>query len=385
MASLDASSPGFWAGKRVLVTGHTGFKGSWLCYWLHRLGAHVTGFARPPATRPSLYEMLGLSDLVDSHWGEITDAHALQCLIKAVRPEMVFHLAAQAQVVPSYAQPEETFSTNVMGTVVLLDAIRTCTSVRVCQIVTSDKCYAQPGSGQPFAESDALGGRDPYSASKAAAELVAAAFRDSFFAGADACSIATVRAGNAVGAGDWSEQRLFPNAVRALMSEEPVHVTQPHAVRPWQYVLEPLSGYLWLARHQYQEPKAYAQAWNFGPEEASAVCVHELVQMILEAWGAGALHVDANASQWHEEPYLKISIAKARSLLAWQPAYDLRQTVRATVQGYQHLYGALRGHASPPRARSLLADAIAAYAQCARDKGIAWAQDRSMHLTGGED
>ena len=363
----------FWSGKRVLVTGHTGFKGSWLFYWLHLCGAVVTGYARAPSTQPSLFDLLQLSESMDSHYGELSDGARLLQLMQATQPEFVFHLAAQAQVVPGYAYPAETFATNVMGTVSLLEAVRQCRSVRVCQVVTSDKCYAQPGSGLAFVETDDLGGGDPYSASKAAAELVTASYRDSFFFGDGHCSIATVRAGNALGGGDWSGQRLFPNAVRALLAGNPIVLTHPDAVRPWQYVLEPLSGYLWLAQRQYAQPRLFGEAWNFGPEDASAVPVRALVARIISCWGQGSAEVLGTPHQAMEEPTLKISIAKARERLAWRPAFDLDRTVQETVRSYRGLYAAV-GQADEARlARAVCANAIETYSAAAHAQNSAWA------------
>ncbi len=372
----------FWRQRRVLLTGHTGFKGSWLAYWLHLLGASVTGYAHPPETEPSLFRLLALDELVPTHYGEINDTTALIGLLDRERPEFVFHLAAQAQVLPSYADPGATFATNVMGCVAVLDAVRTCDSVRVCQIVTSDKCYAQPGAGQPFVEGDPLGGNDPYSASKAAAEIAVAAYRSAYFSGRQACSISTVRAGNALGAGDWSGQRMFPNSIRALRSGRAIAVTHGQAVRPWQHVLEPLSGYLSLAQHQYGTPRAFDQAWNFGPEPTSAVSVLALARRIVQAWGCGSVECGEPAEAYQQEAYLAISIAKARQHLAWRPAYDLGQTVAVTVNGYRHLYEAMEWPDPKQHVRALCASEIAAYAQAARRKEIAWATNHLGGITG---
>ena len=375
---MDYLERGFWFGRRVLVTGHTGFKGSWLCLWLHLLGARVTGYAKAPVVAPHLFGLLGLADLVDSNFGEICETQALRRVVEHARPEVIFHLAAQAQVALSYKQPQDTFATNLMGTVSVLEALRSYAGVRACVVITSDKCYAQPGSGCPFVESDPLGGKDPYSASKAAAELAVAAYRQSYFDDNTACSIATARAGNALGGGDWSAHRLLPNSIRALVAGEPIRLTLPHAVRPWQYVLEPLSAYLSLAEHQFAFPQTFAEAWNFGPDAASAVSVQELVERILEAWGAGSFAVTNPALGQFEEPNLRISIAKAAQRLAWRPAYDLTQTVQATVRSYRALYGAMMDAGNPiPRVRAHCEKDIAAYTRVARAKGNAWAQDKT--------
>ncbi len=373
MAPLQVSKQEFWRGKRVLITGHTGFKGSWLAYWLHLLGARVMGYAHAPHTDPSLFQLLALDELFASQRGNITDAAALARFMDQVQPEFVFHLAAQAQVLPSYADPGGTFATNVLGSAAVLDAVRTCGSVRVCQIVTSDKCYAQPGTGQAFLEDDALGGRDPYSASKAAAEILVAAYRSAYFSRSQSCSIATVRAGNALGAGDWSGQRILPNSVRALMAGSPIGLTHAQAVRPWQYVLEPLSGYLCLARHQFEDPQAFAEAWNFGPNPSSAVSVLDLTQQVIQAWGSGSVEYRAAEEARPQEPFLTISIAKARDRLAWRPSYDIAQTVRATVAGYKGLYAVMGTEGATQSVRALCAADIAAYTQSARQHDIAWA------------
>lgn len=379
---MDSRQQGFWYGKRVLVTGHTGFKGGWLCYWLYLLGAHVTGYAQAPATAPHLFGLLGLSELVGSHFGDVVESQALRRVMAEYRPEVAFHLAAQAQVVPSYAKPLDTFSTNLMGTVTVLEAVRHSAHVRVCVVVTSDKCYAQPGSGLPFAESDPLGGGDPYSASKAAAELAVAAYRQTYFGGEAACSIATARAGNALGGGDWSGHRLMPNSMRALVAGEPIRLAQPHAVRPWQYVLEPLSGYLSLAEHQYAHPRNYAEAWNFGPDVKRPVSVHELAQLTIAEWGGGSIVLNDPEQGYREEPNLCISIAKAQQRLTWQPAFDLAQTVRATVRCYRTLYDAMAESCSVvQRVRTQCASDIAAYTRTARAKGIAWAVRNTLNIT----
>lgn len=371
---MTPAEPRFWGGKRVLMTGHTGFKGAWLAYWLCRMGASVVGYALQPHTRPNLFSLLKLSDLLDSRVGALDNRQRLLQVMEEVQPEFIFHLAAQSQVGPAFARPVEAFETNVMGTVAVLDAVRACSSVRVCQIVTSDKCYAQPGGGQAFSEGDPLGGDDAYSASKAAAELAVNAYRSSYFSHEGACSVATVRAGNALGGGDWADHRIIPNSIRALLAGRPIELTHPDAVRPWQYVLEPLSGYLWLARQQYARPARFAQAWNFGPAPSSAVALQVLATHLVEAWGGGAWTVRRDVRDVPDAATLRISTRKALEHLAWEPTYDLRETVAATVREYRGLYEAMHSaHLTVDRARAVCASAIERFTAVAGARHVAWA------------
>lgn len=371
---LAPADAGFWRGKRVLITGHTGFKGAWLAYWLCRQGAHVSGYALDPPTQPNLYALLRLSEWLNSHRGSLSNRQQLQSVFATAQPEFVFHLAAQSQVGTGFAQPSQTFETNVMGTVAVLDAVRECPSVRVCQIVTSDKCYAQLDRRQAFSESDPLGGDDAYSASKAAAELVVHAYRSSYFSHDGACSIATVRAGNALGGGDWAEHRIFPNSIRALRAGRPIVLAHPEAIRPWQYVLEPLSGYLWLAQQQYSRPRSFAQGWNFGPAAASAVPLEVLATRILEIWGEGTWTFQRPSQAVPDAPVLTISIQKAREQLAWTPTFGLSETVSESVRAYRGLYESMNDDGnSVERARAVCASAIDVFTEAARSRRIAWA------------
>ncbi len=335
-------TPTFWLGRRVLVTGHTGFKGSWLALWLQTMGARVVGFALPPATRPNLFEATALAGQMVSILADIRDRDALVAAVASHRPEVVFHLAAQALVLPSYASPAETYACNVMGTVNLLDAIRQCGGVRSVVIVSSDKCY------QPRAtacnESDPLGGSDPYSSSKACSELVAAAYRSSFFSPINhrehGVALATARAGNAIGGGDWSAGRLIPDAVRAFADRRPLLVRHPEAIRPWQHVLEPLSGYLILGQRLYEHGSRFAEAWNFGPAGEPAYSVAELLTTMAGIWGEGAAWQRDDAAHPHEAPCLQLAVTKAVEGLHWHPRWPLASALQMTVDWYRaHLEG----------------------------------------------
>lgn len=326
----------FWLGKRVFLTGHTGFKGSWLALWLLRLGAEVRGFSLPEDATASLCQRLDLESCMASDRGDVRDLHAVSRAIGAFQPEIVFHLAAQSLVRPSYVAPEATFATNVQGTVNVLEAVRChARSVRAVVVVTSDKCYQQPRHGSapaPFREDDRLGGRDPYSASKACAELVVSSYRDSF-AGADAPRLATARAGNVIGGGDWAPDRIIPDLVRALDAGEPLRLRHPEAVRPWQHVLEPLSGYLQLAQAISDDP-LFSDAWNFGPSPAGVCTVEQLVNTFLRAWGSGSWARVAG-DHLHEAAHLQLDSTRAQQRLAWTPRWTLEQAVQAAADWYR--------------------------------------------------
>lgn len=336
-------NPSFWHGKRVLVTGHTGFKGSWLCLWLQKMGARVTGLSLPPEGAPNLFELGRVAQGMDSRFADVRDMAAVQATVRESQPEIVFHLAAQALVRRSYRDPVETFATNVMGTAHVLEAVRCSGSVRVCVIVTTDKCYENREWDYPYRENDALGGHDPYSASKACAEFVSAAYRRSFCEAAG-ISVATARAGNVIGGGDWSEDRIVPDCVRAIMAGRAVEVRNPGAVRPWQHVLEPLAGYLHLARRQWEAPEDFAGPWNFGPDPANVLTVGELVRRLLAHWGAGGQVQRSDAAAPHEAGMLRLDISRARARLPWRPVFDIGATVGLTVDWYrQHRDQDVRG------------------------------------------
>lgn len=335
-------TPAFWQDRRVLVTGHTGFKGGWLTLWLQTMGARVIGLALPPATQPNLFELTGLTGQMVSILADIRDRDALAAALASHRPEVVFHLAAQALVLPSYSRPAETYATNVMGTVNLLDAIRQTGGVRSVVIVSSDKCY-QPRA-TPCNESDPLGATDPYSSSKVCTELVAAAYRSSFFASGDhgghATALATARAGNAIGGGDWSAGRLVPDAVRAFADRRPLLVRHPEAVRPWQHVLEPLAGYLILAERLYQQGARFAEAWNFGPGRETAHSVADLLTQMAGMWGGGATWRRDDETHPHEAQSLRLDATKAERALPWHPRWPLATALQMSVDWYRaHLDG----------------------------------------------
>jgi len=326
---------GFWAGRSVFVTGHTGFKGAWLALWLTVLGARVAGYALKPPSSPSLWEMAGSLDGISSTIADIRDEHSLSEAIVRAEPEIIFHLAAQSLVRPSYANPVETYSTNVMGTVNVLQAARHTPSVRAIVNVTSDKCYQNLETGQAYREEDPMGGRDPYSSSKGCAELVTSAFRASFFAEMGSPGLASGRAGNVIGGGDWADDRIVPDVVRAALAGRPVRVRNPGAIRPWQHVLEPLSGYLVLAQRLHESPRDYAEGWNFGPDEEGAVPVAEIVSTIAELWGDSATWEADKGPHPHEAHFLRLDSTKARSRLGWRPRLAIRTALEWTVDWYK--------------------------------------------------
>ncbi len=329
----------FWLGKRVLITGHTGFKGSWLSLWLQSLGAEVSGYSLPPPTQPSLFEAAGVAKGMGSITGDIRELDCMYSAVSKARPEIVFHMAAQALVRRSYADPIETYATNVMGTVNLLEAVRRTGGVRALVNVTSDKCYENREWPWGYRENEAMGGYDPYSSSKGCAELVTAAYRNSYFNpqrhSEHGVAVASVRAGNVIGGGDWAEDRLIPDILRAIGAGVPVVVRNPSATRPWQHVLEPLSGYLTLAEKLYSEGAVYAEGWNFGPGDEDTHPVQWIVERIAQLWNGGVRwEMDANP-QPHEAHYLKLDCSKARTKLGWRPRWKLSDTLASIVAWHQ--------------------------------------------------
>ena len=325
----------FWAGKRVLVTGHTGFKGSWLCLWLTMLGARVTGYALAAQTQPNLFEQADVGRDMLSIVGDVRDMSALHTAFEKSDPQIVMHLAAQSLVRQSYAEPASTYDINVMGTVNVLEAVRACKSVRCVVVVTSDKCYENLEDGVARIESDRLGGRDPYSNSKACAELVTDAYRRTYFASSQSPQIATARAGNVVGGGDWASERLVPDLIRALMCGDCAQIRNPRATRPWQHVLDPLCGYLSLAERAYSTDANVSRAWNFGPQE-EGVSVSTIADMLCSLWGEGASwqHVESD-SPLHEARTLALNAEAANTHLGWKAKLSVRETIGLTASWYQ--------------------------------------------------
>ena len=313
----------FWAGKRVFLTGHTGFKGSWLSLWLQAMGARVKGFALAPDTDPSLFEAARVADGMESEIGDIRDLEALRSSMVSFDPEILIHMAAQPLVRASYRDPVGTYATNVMGTVHVLEAARACAGLRAIVCITTDKCYENREWPWGYREIEPMGGRDPYSNSKGCAELVAAAYRDSFFSAPDSPAVATARAGNVIGGGDWAEDRLIPDILRAFASGAPVPIRNPLATRPWQHVLEPLSGYLVLAQALWSGGARFAEGWNFGPRDEDARPVQWIVEEMVRIWGGSAAWVRDEGFHPHEARYLKLDISKAREQLRWEPRWAL--------------------------------------------------------------
>ena len=356
--------------RRVLVTGHTGFKGSWLSLWLHELGAQVAGLSLAPNTSPSHFELIGLQELIRHIEGDIRDRDAVNHAFKTAAPEIVFHLAAQPLVRDSYDDPKGTFDTNVGGTVNVLEAIRSSSSVKAVVIVTSDKCYENREWLWGYRENDPLGGHDPYSASKGAAEIVCSSYRRSFFdknGRGPHLGCATARAGNVIGGGDWAKDRLIPDCIRALSDERPILVRNPHATRPWQHVLEPLSGYLFLAERLCEDPDRYAGAWNFGPVADEKMTVGELAERFITAWGSGEIETEkAESSAPHEASILRLSIDKAVSALNWCPVLPSANAIDWTVAWYR------RWAKDPSRMRKHSLRDIREYEQRAKRCRASW-------------
>ena len=339
VVSMKDPFAGVFRDKRVLVTGHTGFKGSWLSIWLNELGAKVIGFALTPELKKANFVAAKLSNKIVDIRGDIRDFTKLFAVFNKFQPEFVFHLAAQPLVTRSYLEPRPTYQTNLLGTVNLLEAVRLTKSVKVIVNVTSDKCYQNREWVWGYRESDSLGGYDPYSSSKACAELITAAYRQSFFNPEQIkkhrVALASARAGNVIGGGDWASDRIIPDCIKALQQGSTIQIKNPSAVRPWQHVLEPLSGYLLLAAQLYQQPDRYSEAWNFGPEQSSIITVKGLVEKVINCWGSGHWKDLSASSKFHETKVLSLDISKATRYLGWKPRLNLDQTIKLTVDWYQ--------------------------------------------------
>jgi CDP-glucose 4,6-dehydratase len=324
--------PQFWSGKKVFLTGHTGFKGGWLSLWLSSMGAKVTGYSLAPNTTPNLFDVLAIGSLIEtSHIADIRDLGSLQQAMTEATPEVVIHMAAQPLVRYSYANPVETYATNVMGTVHVLESARTIESVRATVVVTTDKCYENREREAGYREDEAMGGFDPYSSSKGCAELVTSAYRQSYFS-KSVNHLASARAGNVIGGGDWSQDRLIPDAIKAFEVNEPLMIRNPLATRPWQHVLEPLSGYLILAQALYEPGSSFASAWNFGPRDDDNRAVQEVVNLLISSWGNSARWEKEGAEQPHEANLLKLDCSKAHAQLGWTPKWDLGIATQKIVQ-----------------------------------------------------
>ena len=334
MASLKGALEAF-GGKRVLITGDTGFKGSWLSLWLQRHGADVYGYALAPDNPRSHFSLLNLDSLIQHETGDIRDLGHLQNYFSAVQPDCVFHLAAQALVRRSYKDPKETFDTNVGGSINVLECVRNTPSVCSLIFVTSDKCYQNQEIERGYTEEDPLGGHDPYSASKAAAEMAFAAYNESFFKKRTGFGAVSVRAGNVIGGGDWSQDRIIPDCVRALTNNEPIVLRRPHATRPWQHVLEPLSGYVTIGARLLNDPKSVTASWNFGPPETAVHSVEDVARECVKVWGSGDIRIETGEDILHEATLLQLNCNKARKELDWNPRWDFAKTIFETISWYQ--------------------------------------------------
>ncbi len=329
-------------GKRVLVTGHTGFKGSWLSLWLSHIGAEVIGYALEPPSEPNLFEAVDLKNKITHLHGDVRDGDHLNQAFRQYQPEFVFHLAAQSLVRLSYQEPKTTYETNISGTVNILEAMRTVPGVRVGIIVTSDKCYQNIECTHGYQETDPMGGEDPYSSSKGCAELITHAYRKSFFNPEEFgkkhhVALSSVRAGNVIGGGDWGKDRILTDSILALSKGEPIVIRNSKSIRPWQYVLDALSGYLWLGLLMARDGKKYSDCWNFGPADESIITVQELVDMVISNWGRGSYQTDKSEHP-DEACLLKLNSQKSRTVLGWRPIYSIEENIRRTLGWYKSFY-----------------------------------------------
>ncbi len=334
----------FYKGKKILITGHTGFKGSWLTVWLSELGAQIIGYALKPPTKPNLFESAGIAEHITSLKGDIRDRKKIEYVFRKLNPEIVFHLAAQPLVRYSYREPVLTYETNVLGTVNLLEACRHSSSVRVIVNVTSDKCYENREWIWGYRENDPLGGFDPYSSSKACAELVTNAYRNTYFNPQEynkthKIALSSVRAGNVIGGGDWGLDRLIPDCIKALSKNKTIIIRNPKATRPWQYVLDPIAGYLLLASRMYTDPVSFSGAWNFAPDDENMLTVEEIAKLTIQHWGRGKYIIEKSI-QPHESNLLRLDSSKARISLGWKPLYSVHEALERTIKWYKYFYSA---------------------------------------------
>ncbi|MDL0429763.1 CDP-glucose 4,6-dehydratase [Marinobacter sp. TBZ242] len=375
--------------RRVLITGHTGFKGSWLSVWLTELGAKVIGYSLDPPTEPNNFQLCKLQERLIHHSGDVRDVENLTKVIRSSKPEIVFHMAAQPIVLDSYRAPKDTFDTNVMGTVNLFEAVRQTETVKAVVVVTTDKVYADQGWYWGYRENDRLGGFDPYSSSKAMAELAVSsyrsAWREAWHEGNDRITfsnhpvaIASARAGNVIGGGDFARFRLLPDCMRACMEGQPVQVRRPESIRPWQHLLEPLSGYLCLALRLLEDPETFGQAWNFGPAERQPVTSRAVIEKAIEYWGGGRFETGTQPDDGHETPVLRVNWDQAAHLLSWSPAYTWENAVNETVTWWKLYKTMIEKDDSSVDMYQVCADHIEEYVECARNQGIEWASGGSF-------
>ena len=367
VSSMKSLFENFFEERSVFLTGHTGFVGSWMAIWLTALGARVTGYSLDPPSEPSLFELASLGGKVNHIHGDVRDPEALASAMAGCEPHSVFHLAAQSLVRPGYEDPVGTYGTNIMGTVHFLEAVRSCPTVKVCQVITTDKCYENRETGRHYRESDPLGGHDPYSSSKAGAEIVTSAYRRSFFQ--DGAAVATVRAGNIIGGGDWGAWRLIPDCVRSLEAGRSIQIRNPDAVRPWQFILDPLAGYLHLAARMAMDPAGFSGPWNFGPLEAESLTVGEVVEGVLRVWGSGIWESRKDRDTVHEARLLNLDISKAREKLSWTPVYGVHRAIEETVTWYRQAR-----QASAADIHSMCLDQIERYVYDARSARAIWTE-----------
>jgi len=358
--------------KVVFLTGHTGFQGSWLTLWLKLLGAKISGFSQEPPTNPSMFKILELEKKIKHNVGDIRDQKSLEKILKRSKPDYVIHLAAQALVRDSYTKPLETFDTNIMGTANLLQSIRNLDSMKACIIMTSDKCYDNSIPNRAHKETDPMGGFDPYSASKGASELVIASYRNSFFNNKQSeQKISTVRAGNVLGGGDWAKDRLIPDSVASLSKRKKILIRNKNSIRPWQFVLEPLSGILWLIVKMNSTSKKFNQSWNIGPNKKNHVNVQEIVEKISQNWkGTSWTSMNTKNNQPHESKYLKLDVTKANSVLKWKNIYDIDETIKETISWYKSYY------TNKSSMYELSINQIINYVKTAKKNKLQWAKEK---------